>query len=75
MVSVPAGTGPEVPASVGRFQRGTCVLMSSDMAKMDPSATDMALELLLYLGGFSLSDTKSWKHLGGSLKHCTSLLC
>jgi hypothetical protein len=43
MVPVPVGTGPEVPASVGRFQRSTCVLRSSDMAKMDPSAADMAL--------------------------------
>jgi hypothetical protein len=43
MVPVPASTGPEVPASAGRFQRGLRVLRSSDMAKMDPSATDMAL--------------------------------
>jgi hypothetical protein len=43
MVPVPAGTGPEVPACAGRFQRGTCVLRSSDIVKMDPSATDMAL--------------------------------
>jgi hypothetical protein len=43
MVPVRAGTGPEVPASAGRFQRSTCVIRSSDMAKMDPSAADMAL--------------------------------
>jgi hypothetical protein len=43
MVPVPAGTGPEVPASAGRFQTGMCVLRSSDMAKMDPSAADVAL--------------------------------
>jgi hypothetical protein len=43
MVPVPAGTGPEVPASAGRFQRGMCVLRSSDMSKMAPSAADMAL--------------------------------
>jgi hypothetical protein len=45
MVPVPAGTGPEVPASAGRFQRDTFVLRSSDMAKMDPSADDMALDV------------------------------
>ena len=43
MVPVPAGTGPGVPASGGRFQRGTCDIRSPDMAKMDPSAADMAL--------------------------------
>jgi hypothetical protein len=43
MVPVPAGTAPEVLASAGRVQRSTCVLRSSDMAKMDPSAADMAL--------------------------------
>ena len=43
MVPVPAGTGPEVPASAGRFQRDTCVLRSSDMAKMEPSVADAAL--------------------------------
>ena len=43
MVPVPASTGPEVPASAGRFHRSTCALRSSDMAKMDPSAADMAL--------------------------------
>ena len=42
MVPVPAGTGPGVPASGGRFQRGTCDMRSPDMAKMDPSAADMA---------------------------------
>ena len=42
MVPVPAGTGPRVPASGGRFQRGTCDIRSPDMAKMDPSAADMA---------------------------------
>ena len=42
MVPVPAGTGPGVPASGGRFQRGTCDIRSTDMAKMDPSAADMA---------------------------------
>ena len=42
MVPVPAGTGPGVPASGGRFQRGTCDIRSPDMAKMDPSAADMA---------------------------------
>jgi hypothetical protein len=43
MVPVPVGTGPEVPASAGIFQGGMCVLRSSDMSKMDPSAADMAL--------------------------------
>ena len=43
MVPVPASTRPGVPASAGRFQRGTRILRSSDMAKMDPSAADMAL--------------------------------
>jgi hypothetical protein len=48
MVPVPVGTGPEVPASAGRFQRSTCVLRISYMAqrwtqKMDPNAADMAL--------------------------------
>jgi hypothetical protein len=28
-------------------------------------APQLLLELLLYLGGFSLFNTKSWKHLGG----------
>ena len=43
MVPVPLGTGPEVPASAGRFQTGMCVLKISDMAKMDPRAADVAL--------------------------------
>ena len=43
MVPVPASTGPAVLASTGRFQRGTWGLRSSAMAKMDPSATNMAL--------------------------------
>ena len=42
MVPVPAGTGPEVPASAGRFKRAR-VLRSSDMAKMDPNVADAAL--------------------------------
>ena len=45
MVPVPAGTGPGVPASGGRFQRGTCDIRSPDMAKMDPSAADMAFDV------------------------------
>ena len=43
MVPVPASTGPGVPASAGRFQRGTWVIRSPDMAKMDPNAANMAL--------------------------------
>ena len=43
MVQAPANTGP-AGYDVGRiFQRGTCVIRSPDMAKMDPSAADMAL--------------------------------
>ena len=45
MVPVPASTGPGAPASGGRFQRGTCDIRSPDMAKMDPSAADMALSV------------------------------
>jgi len=45
MVPVLVNTGPGVPASAGRFRRGTCVIRSPDMAKMDPSAADMALSV------------------------------
>ena len=43
MVPGPASTGPGVPASAGRSQRGKWVIRSPDMAKMDPNAADAAL--------------------------------
>ena len=43
MVPVPVSTGP-AGYDVGHiFQRGTCVIRSPDMAKMDLTAADMAL--------------------------------
>ena len=38
-----ASTGPAGYDVGHRFQRGTCVIMSPDMAKMDPTAADMAV--------------------------------
>ena len=45
MVPLPASTGPARYDVGRRFQRGTCVIRSPHMAKMDPSAAGMALSV------------------------------
>ena len=43
-----------------------CSLLTNGVAQL--CCERFVLELLLYLGGFSLFNTKSWKHLGGFSK-------
>ena len=68
MVPVPAGTGPGVPASGGRFQRGTCDIRSPDMAKMDPSAADMAFAVWNGYVGDASRHPRQWRPVEQALQ-------